>query len=83
MQRPATLLVITLGIVVLGNLPIWGCGLRRGITFWEFVKLHTVFGLEPEYVPEETFTKPLTGEELQCLVAVHEAQGIVASGRLK
>lgn len=61
-------------------LPVWSCGLRKRLTFWEFALDHTVFGPEPEYVPEELYTQPLTEEEFEELCALREAEQILAAG---
>jgi hypothetical protein len=62
----------------LGSVPIWRCGLRERISFWEFVRAHTIFDPHPvTYVPEEEYTKPLTDDEIEKLLAVREAQRIV------
>lgn len=71
---------VILGLGVLGSLPIWSCGQRKQLTFWEFVLDHTVFGPNPEYIPEELYTQPLTEEEFAHLCALQEAQQILQLG---
>lgn len=74
--------IIGLGIVIGGLialLPIWTSGLRRGLTFFDFVRAHTVFDPKPvTYVPEELYTQPLTRDELNELLVLHQAEEIVA-----
>ena len=71
---------VILGLGVLGSIPVWSCGLRQRLTFWEFVLDHTVFGPNPEYVPEELYTQPLTEGEFAQLCALQEAQQILQLG---
>lgn len=47
-------------LVILGALalvPVWRCGLRENLSFYEFVVNHTVFGPPVEYIPEEYLTR--------------------------
>lgn len=71
---------VILGLGVLGSLPVWSCGMRRHLTFWEFILDHTVFGPEPEYIPEELYTQPLTEGEFASLCALQEAEQILQLG---
>ena len=46
-------------LVVLGGiglLPVWRCGLRENLNFYEFILNHTVWGPAVEYIPEELLT---------------------------
>jgi len=36
-------------------LPVWRCGLRGDLTFWQFVQEHTIWGHDVEYIPEEFY----------------------------
>lgn len=66
------------GLVVFSFLPIWSCGLRKGINFWQFFLAHTVLMRQPvQYIPQELWSKPLTREELDTLNALFEAQEIM------
>jgi hypothetical protein len=66
------------GLLIFSFLPIWSCGLRKGLTFWSFAAHHTILTRDPvEYLPEELYTKPLTREELDKLNALFEAAEIV------
>lgn len=68
--------IASVSLLVLGSLPVWSCGLRKQLTFWEFVIAHTTWGPEPEYVPEELYTQPLTEDELNKVCALSEAKQI-------
>ncbi len=70
---------VILGLGVLGSLPVWSCGLRKRLTFYEFVLDHTIFGPDPEYVPQELYTQPLTEEEFALLCALQEAEQILSA----
>ncbi len=70
--------VALVGLGLGSFLPVWSCGLRKRLTFWEFVVDHTVFGPEPEYVPEELYTQPLTEEEFEELCVLREVEQILA-----
>ena len=49
------ILVILAG---LGLLPVWRCGVRENLSFYEFVGEHTIFSPhEVEYIPEELLTR--------------------------
>lgn len=72
-------IILAFGLVA-GGLPVWSCGLRKHLSFWEFVLEHTVLSPHPcEYVPEELYTQPLTEDELDKLCAVSEAEQITGS----
>ena len=46
-------------LVVLGAaslIPAWRSGMRKHLTFLEFVLEHTIFGHEVSYIPEELLT---------------------------
>ena len=75
--------IVLASSLVLGSLPVWSCGLRKNLSFWEFVLDHTVFSPQPvEYVPEELYTQPLAEEEMDKLCAVSEAEQITGFARL-
>ena len=67
MPKPGTVLGLTLAGLAVSLLPVWGSGMRRHISFLEFVYVHTILGPDPEYIPEEEFTKPLTLAEIRSL----------------
>ena len=46
------LVVLTL---LLSLLPVWRCGLRGNLTFWQFTREHTIWGSPVEYIPEEDY----------------------------
>lgn len=46
---------LLLVLLVLSFLPVWRCGLRSKLTFWGFVREHTVFGSPVEYIPAEDY----------------------------
>ena len=48
--------LVWIGILAVA-LPIFRSGLRSNLTFFEFVKLHTIFGPEPEYIPKELYSE--------------------------
>ena len=50
----ASLLII---IGALGLVPVWRCGLRENLNFYEFILNHTIWGPEVEYIPEEMLTR--------------------------
>lgn len=72
---------VILGLGILGSLPVWSCGLRKRLTFYEFAIAHTVFGPDPEYIPAELYTQPLTDEEFECLCVLREAEEILGTGQ--
>jgi len=49
---------VIIGLVALGFLPVWRCGLRENLNFYQFVIEHTIFSPHPvSYVPEEYLTR--------------------------
>ena len=46
------------------TIPIFRSGGRTGLTFWQWVWNHTIFGPPVEYVPEEDYTRELEGVEI-------------------
>jgi hypothetical protein len=66
------------GLLIFSFIPIWSCGLRKGLNFYEFALAHTILMHQPiQYIPEEKYTKPLTRDELDKLNALFEAAEIV------
>lgn len=53
-MNKGTFWVIMAGVALL---PVWRCGLREKLTFYEFVINHTVFGPPVQYLPEELLTR--------------------------
>ena len=48
---------VGIAFILLGFLPVWRCGLRENLNFYEFVGEHTIFSPhEVEYIPEELLT---------------------------
>lgn len=45
------------GTVLAFSWPVFRSGLRSNITFAEFIFNHTIFGPEPEYIPEEYYAR--------------------------
>jgi len=39
-------------------LPVFRCGLRENLNFWQWTKEHTVWGSEIQYIPEEDYKLP-------------------------
>ena len=69
--------LILLGIAAAGSIPVWRCGVRENLTFWEFVLAHMVFDSQPVmYIPEEVYSRSLTQGEFDKLCAVYEAEQI-------
>lgn len=56
MSKGAVLVLIG----ALGLLPVWRCGVREHLTFYEFVGEHTIWGHEVTYIPEELLTQGKT-----------------------
>ena len=66
------------GLLIFSFLPIWSCGLRSRLTFWQFALAHTILDRKQvQYLPEELYSKPLTRDELDKLNALFEAGEIV------
>ena len=80
MQKHGWLLPV-IGIAALGLIPIWRSGEKDHLTFYQFVKSHTIWGSFPQYIPVETLSEELTGEELDMLNAVHEANNILKEAK--
>lgn len=53
--------LLILGGVLCFTLPIFRSGGRTGLTFFEFIKEHTIWGSPIQYVPEEDYTAELSG----------------------
>lgn len=53
-------LLITFLIVESLTLPIFRSGGRTGLTYWEWIYNHTIWGPPVEYVPEEDYVRELT-----------------------
>ena len=51
--------ILLLILLLLSFLPIWRCGLRDKLTFWDFVREHTIYGSPVEYIPEEDYESVL------------------------
>ncbi|MBA7608642.1 hypothetical protein ES703_15821 [subsurface metagenome] len=49
-------------LVIASFLPIWRCGLRDNLNFWEWLYEHTIWGSPVEYVPEEKYLEQLSFE---------------------
>jgi len=54
---------LLLGMLAVGSftLPVFRSGGRTGLSFWGWVKNHTVFGPPVEYVPAEDYVRELQG----------------------
>lgn len=46
---------ILMVLLVASFLPVWRCGLRDRLTFWEWAREHTIWGHPVEYIPEEYY----------------------------
>lgn len=53
-MNKGTILVILGGLALL---PVWRCGLRENLSFYEFIINHTIWGPPVEYIPEELLTR--------------------------
>lgn len=42
-------------LLLVSFMPIWRCGLRENLNFWDFIKEHTIYGSPVQYVPEELY----------------------------
>ena len=49
-------------MIIASFLPVWRCGLRHNLTFWEFAGEHTIFGHPVQYIPEEKYEEELRRE---------------------
>jgi hypothetical protein len=49
---------VVIGALIVSFLPIFRAGLRDNISFWEFVRQHTIWGDPVEYIPEEEYGLP-------------------------
>ena len=36
-------------------LPVWRCGLREDLNFWQWTYFHTTWSPKPQYIPEELY----------------------------
>ena len=65
-------------VLVFSFVPIWSCGLRHGLNFWQFALAHTILMRQPvQYIPQEKYSKPLTRDELVKLNLLFEADELV------
>lgn len=53
--------VILPALLILSFIPVWRSGLKTNLTFWEFVKNHTIWGDPVEYVPGEPYDEIMNG----------------------
>lgn len=53
------IILLALVLVLISFLPVWKCGMRSRLTWWEWAKEHTVFGHRVEYIPEEDYEEAL------------------------
>ena len=51
--------LIILLILMASFLPVWSCGMRKKLTFWQFILEHTVWGHPVQYIPEENYKEAL------------------------
>ena len=61
LRRVAPRLMLGLLAIESFTLPIFRSGGRTGLSFWEWVWNHTIFGPAVEYVPVEDYTRELQG----------------------
>ena len=45
-------------VLVASFVPVWRCGLRSDLNFWQWWQEHTIFGHPVEYIPEEEYQLP-------------------------
>ena len=53
------MLIVAMVILAASFLPVWRCGLRHKLTFWDFLLEHTIYGHPVEYIPEENYREEL------------------------
>lgn len=71
------------GLLAFSFIPIWSCGLRRKLNFWQFALAHTILSRKPvQYIPQELYSQPLTRDELDKLITLFEANEIVKSHKV-
>ena len=58
-EQERLMLIVVMVIVLASFLPVWRCGLRHRLSFWDFCLEHTVFGHPVEYIPEENYREEL------------------------
>jgi len=51
--------VIVIAALTLSFLPVWKSGGKEHLTFWSFLKNHTIWGDPVEYVPDEDYLHAL------------------------
>ncbi|GAJ04688.1 unnamed protein product, partial [marine sediment metagenome] len=61
LKRVLPKLAVGLVAVESFTLPIFRSGGRTGLSFWQWVVNHTIFGPPVEYVPEEDYSRELEG----------------------
>jgi len=61
LKRVLPKLAVGLVAVESFTLPIFRSGGRTGLSFWQWVVNHTIFGPSVEYVPEEDYSRELEG----------------------
>jgi len=47
------------------TLPVFRCGGRTGLTFFDWIKEHSIWGSPVQYVPSEDYARELEGTYLQ------------------
>ena len=53
---------VSVWVVILAfTLPVFRCGGRTGLTFFNWIKEHSIWGSPIQYVPEEDYARELEG----------------------
>jgi len=65
-------LAITFLIVESFTLPAFRSGGRTGLTFWGWIRNHTIWGDPVEYVPEESYRREFEGVIVASLLGQQE-----------
>jgi hypothetical protein len=61
---------MALGLIIFFTLPVFRSGGRTGLTGFQWIKEHTIWGSPIQYVPEEDYMAELQG--IQCPTKVVE-----------
>jgi len=69
---------VAIGAILVASvtLPIFRSGGKTGLTFWGWVRNHTIFGDPgPEYVPEEAYKAEM--QDVACSYSIKQPKGDV------
>lgn len=67
---------VAIGAVVIGafTIPVFRSGGRTGLTFFQWVKEHSIWGSPIQFVPEEDYRRELEGVKITREVISHSQQ---------